>query len=134
MNNTMHNQHVQPSMSELAGALREDLVGLVNAEKELAKRELSQKANKLKREGAQVAVAGVVTLIGAFGLAASAVLALALVMAAWLAALLVGLFLLVIGGSVLMKVKAAMEDFDPVPQRTVANLKQDARVAQEVSR
>lgn len=134
MNDTTRTQQVQPNISELAGALREDFVSLVKAEKELAKREFTQKTTKLKREGAWVAVASVMALVGAIALAASAVIALALVVDAWLAALLVGLFLVAIGGGVLMKVKTDLSEFDPLPQRAASNLKQDARIAKEVIR
>ena len=73
-------------------------------------------------------------LLGAMCLVASAALALATVMAAWLATLIVGLVIGSIGAAMFLKFKKNMENFDPVPRHTVNNIERDVRAVKEAAR
>lgn len=65
------------------------------------------------------AVFGVATLI------AAAVAALALVLPVWAAALIVGVVLLAAGGIAALSGKRQIQEASPVPEQTVANVKED---------
>lgn len=65
------------------------------------------------------AVFGVATLI------AAAVAGLALVLPVWAAALIVGVVLLAAGGIAALSGKRQIQEASPVPEQTVANVKED---------
>jgi len=114
------------STGELVSRLSEEMTGLVRAELELARAELARKG---KRAGVGVGAfgaAGVVALYGAAVLVATVVLALSLVIDAWLAALIVGVVLLAVAAGMAMVGKKQVDQATPlIPERTTQNLKRD---------
>lgn len=122
------------SFSRLVRQFQTDLIALVDTEKALAKRELSAKATEVKHSAIELSGAAVMGLLGAMCLVASAALALATVMAAWLATLIVGLVIGSIGAAMFLKFKKNMENFDPVPRHTVNNIERDVRAVKEAAR
>jgi hypothetical protein len=120
------------SLGELFGDLTRDTANLVRQEVALARAELGQKAAKVGKDvgtiaaGGALAYAGLIVLL--FGIAAALVEA---GMIPWLAYVLVGLIVLVVGGLIAMQGLAALKQTDPVPHQTVETLKEDARWAKE---
>jgi len=120
------------SLGELFGDLTRDTATLVRQEVALARVELGQKAAKVGKDvgtiaaGGALAYAGLIVLL--FGIATALIAA---GMSAWVAYVLVGLVVLVIGGLIAMQGLAALKHTDPVPQQTVETLKEDARWAKE---
>ncbi len=124
----------EESLSRLVAQFQTDFVALVDTEKALAKKEFSAKASELKESAIEFSGAAVMGLLGAMCLVASAALALATVMAAWLATLIVGVIVASVAGAMFMKAKKNLEKFDAVPHHTINNIKRDARAVKEAVR
>ena len=113
-----------PSLSELVSQLTEQTSRLVRDEVELAKTELSASAKHVGIGAGLLGGAGVLAFLGLATLVAAAVAALALVVDVWLAALIVGLALLVIAGIGGQRGKKQVDQAGP-PERTIENVKKD---------
>ena len=105
-------------------------LGLPNAEDRLAKAELASKGRQFGAGGAMFGVAAVAGL-GAFGaFVALCILALALVLPGWAAALIVtAVFGAVAGVAALAGKKKVQEAAPPVPEQTVESVKEDVEWA-----
>jgi uncharacterized membrane protein YqjE len=116
------------STSELVKRLSTQLSELVRGELELARAELTAKG---KRAGAGVGLAGaggVVALYGVGALIAAAIAALDIVLPLWLAALVMGVVLLIVAGVLaLVGRKELREAVPPVPKEAVDSVQQDVR-------
>jgi hypothetical protein len=124
------------SLGDLVKAMSADLSRLVRDEMQLAQVELSAKA---KTAGVGIGAfggAGVLAFYGVAVLIAAAVLGLALVLPAWLAALIVGVLVLAIAGvAALIGKKKVSEAAPAVPERTVASVKEDvAEIKESIKR
>ncbi|MGZ5401085.1 MAG: phage holin family protein [Nocardioides sp.] len=112
------------------GALVHDLSvqipELVRSELRLAQAELAQKG---KRAGIGASLFGVAGLLGFFGAAtliATVVLALALVLPAWVAALIVAVVLFAAAGVAALRGKSQVAEAAPAtPERAMAGIKED---------
>ena len=124
------------SVGDLVKAMSADLSRLVRGEIQLAQNEIGA---KVKTAGVGVGAfggAGVLALYGLGVLIAAAVLALALVLPAWLAALIVGVVVLAIAGVAALIGKKKVEEAAPaMPERTVASVKEDvAEIKESIQR
>jgi hypothetical protein len=118
----------QESITDLLRRLMDELATLFRQELALASAEMSGAMSKLSRGLVSVATGGAVLYAGFLTLLAAAVLALALVVEPWLAALIVGGVVTLIGLVMVMKGKKALEPSDLKPRRTVESLRQDKDV------
>lgn len=116
----------QESAASLFSRLISDASALVRNEIALAKSELSDAATNAKLGLAALAVASVVMLAGAMSLIAALILGLAEVMEPWLAALLVGLVLGIIGVAMFATAKRKLSMTKRPMPRTQTSLQQDA--------
>ena len=120
------------SVPELMRQLSEQTATLVRQELELAKVELTEKG---KRAGVGVGMfgaAGVVGLYALGALTAAIVLALSLAMKGWLAALIVAVIYAVVAGGLALTGKSNVQrGVPPVPEQTVATVKEDVEVAKQ---
>ena len=111
---------------ELVRKLSTQLSELVRRELELARTELAAKG---KRAGAGAGLAGaggVVALFGAGALVAAAVAGLATAMPVWLAALIVGVVLLVVAGVLALAGRSRLRKAaPPVPEQAVRGVQDD---------
>ena len=114
-----------PPLAELVGRLSTDLKLLAREETELAKRELGEKVDEAKMQVAALALGGSAIAGGALVLLAAAVLGLAVVMPAWLAALIVGIVVAGTGGLLVMTGKAKLSRINVKPERTLEGLRRD---------
>ena len=113
-------------MGELVSRLSTEMSSLVRGELELARLELTEKAKHTGKGAGAFGAAGLVALYGLGVLIATAILALALVMDAWLAALLVGVVLLAIAGGIALFGKKQVSEGTPMkPERATENLRRD---------
>ncbi len=116
------------SAGELVKQLSEQVSQLVRDELRLAQLEMMRKG---KRAGAGIGMAGGAGLVGVYGLGAlvaCTVIALALVIAAWLAALTAGAALLLIaGGLALLGRRQLQRAVPPVPAEAVESIKADVQ-------
>jgi uncharacterized membrane protein len=121
------------SIGELFGELSQDVALLVRQEAKLAKTEMQQKLSKVTADLVSLAAGGVVALVG--GLALTAALILLLIdpvgLAPWLAALLVGAVLGIVGWVLLDRGLKDLKRTDPTPRRTVETIKDDIAWAKE---
>lgn len=116
----------EATTGQLVSQLSAEMKRLISDELRLAQLEVSGKAKKAGVGVGMFGVAGVTALYGVAALLAAAVLALALVVDAWLAALIVAAALFVVAGGVaLLGKKRVAAAAPPVPTRAVANVKED---------
>ena len=111
---------------------------LVHDEAELAKVELSEKVSQMGTGAAQMAVAGGVLFAGFLVLLFAAVGALDLLIdspqAAWLAPLIVGAAVMIVGYILLKRGQHHVKPANLAPERTLQSLRDDARLAKEHAR
>jgi membrane protein len=120
------------TVAQLVSDATEQLSRLVRDEIRLAAVELRQKGTRLGTGAGLVGAAGVLAFYGGATLVACAVLALALVLAPWLAALLVGVAVLLVAGALaLMGKKQVEEAGPPVPEQAITSLKKDVEAVKE---
>ncbi|MGZ6744952.1 MAG: phage holin family protein [Nocardioides sp.] len=106
--------------------LSEQVPELVRSELRLAQAELTEKGRKAGIGVGLFSAAGLLAFLGLATLVATAVLALALVLPAWAAALLVAVVLLAGAGvAALVGKKEVSAATPPTPERTIENVRED---------
>jgi predicted phage tail protein len=114
------------STSDLLRELSQQTGDLVRKEMELAKAELREKGKAAGIAGGMFGGAGVVALYGVGALTAAAILGLAIVLDAWLAALIVGGAYLALAGILALTGKKKVEQATPpVPEQAIESSKED---------
>ena len=120
------------SVGELVERLSTQVSALVREEMALATAELKRKGTQA---GVGVGIGGagaVVALLGLGVLAAAAVLGLATVLAGWLAALIVGVILLVLAGILsALGITQVRSSAPPVPEQAMQSTKRDIQTVKE---
>lgn len=113
------------SLGDLFADLTRDTAKLVRQEVDLAKVEITQKATKVGKDVAMIAVGGLVAYVGLVVLVVGLGFLLAQFMPSWVAFLIVGLVVAGIGGAVAMSGLGALKKVDPMPRQTIETLKED---------
>jgi|SwirhisoilCB2_FD_contig_41_4021194_length_1068_multi_4_in_0_out_0_3 uncharacterized membrane protein YqjE len=112
------------------GDLVRDLVGdiekLLRSEVRLAKAELTEKTERAAKAGGSLGGAAAAALLGGMCLVATCVAALATAMAVWLAALIMGVLLVIAAGMLYARGRSILRNFRIAPEQTVETLKEDA--------
>ncbi|OLE23974.1 MAG: hypothetical protein AUG49_14540 [Catenulispora sp. 13_1_20CM_3_70_7] len=120
------------SVRELVERLSTQVPALVRDEMALATAELKRKGTQA---GIGVGIGGVgavVALLGLGVLAAAAVLGLATVLSAWLAALIIGVILLVLAGIIsAFGITQVRNSAPPVPEQAMQSTKRDIQTVKE---
>ena len=120
-------------LQDLTRRLSEDSATLVRTEIELAKAEVREKVQSLAKAAAFGAVAAALSLVALFALIQAVIDALDLAMPAWLAALIVGVVLLLLAGLLgMLAARNAKRGAPPVPEQAVAEAKAVAETLREV--
>lgn len=115
-----------PTLGALVGNLTTQIPDLIRSEIRLAQAEVTEKGKAAGVGIGMFSVAGLLAFFGLGTLIACAVLALALAVDAWLAALIVGLVLLAIAGIVAMVGKNKVQEAGPPkPERAIEGVKED---------
>jgi uncharacterized BrkB/YihY/UPF0761 family membrane protein len=106
---------------------------LVRQEGQLAKTEMQQKLTQVTGDLVSLASGGVVALVGGLALTAAIILLLIdpIGVKPWLAALIVGAVMGLIGWMMLQKGLKDLKRTDPTPRRTVDTIKDDIQWAKE---
>ncbi len=118
-----------PTLGALVHDLSQQMSTLVRDEMRLAQAEMTQKG---KRAGVGIGMfggAGLVALYGVATLLATIILAMALAMPAWLAALIVTVAYAAGAAALAVSGKQKVQAISPVPEQTIETLKEDARWA-----
>jgi Putative Actinobacterial Holin-X, holin superfamily III len=129
---------MQPRMNEVRrtderplGELFSDLVNetttLVRNEVALAKVEITQKATKVGRNVGSLVIGGAIGYAALLAICAAVILLLAMVMPAWLAALIVGVIVGAVAWMLIGKAIATLRTMELKPQETVESIKEDAQ-------
>jgi hypothetical protein len=122
----------KPLMGLFSDLFRETST-LVHNEAELAKAELSEKVSQMGTGAAEMAVAGGVLFAGFLVLLFAAVGALDLMIgsphAAWLAPLIVGVVVMIVGYALLKRGQHQLKPGSLTPERTLQSLRDDAQLA-----
>jgi Flp pilus assembly protein TadB len=113
------------STGELITQLTAQTSRLVREEMRLAQKEFQESAKHAGAGAGLFSVAGVLVVFGAGTLVAAAVAGLSAVLPVWAAALVVGAVLLAAAGAAALLGKNQIQEASPVPQQTVANVKED---------
>lgn len=114
--------------AELVKDLSAQVSTLVRQELELAKVELSAKGRQAGIGAGLMGAGGMLALFGVGALTAAAILALDLLVAGWLAAVIVGVAWLAVAGVLALAGKSrAKRAVPPVPEQTVETVKEDVR-------
>ena len=118
------------SIAELFGKLSAETSTLIRQEMELARAELTEKGKEAGKGAGLFGGAGAVGLLGAGALTAGIVLLLDLAIAAWLAAILVGLVYVAVAAFLGLQGRDRMKRATPpVPEQTVDTVKEDVEWA-----
>jgi hypothetical protein len=113
------------SLGLLFAELAEDLRRLVRLEIALFQREIGEKAGRLGRGVGALAAGAAIAFSGWLALLAAATLALSIVLPAWLAAVIVGAIVLLIGAVLMLLGKRWLDAARLVPARTLNTLRED---------
>jgi ABC-type multidrug transport system fused ATPase/permease subunit len=120
------------STAELLSRLSEQSSRLVRNELRLMLFVLTKKAKRLGLGVGMFGAAGLVAVCGIGTLVTTAILALALVVDAWLAALIVTAILLAVAGVLaLVGRKQVSHGLPPAPEQSIASVKQDIETVKE---
>ena len=121
-----------PSVAELLTRLSEQSSRLVRDELELAKVEITAKVRHAGIGAGLFSAAGVLGLFGVGTLITTAILALSLVLPAWLAALVVtALVFAAAGVAAIIGRKQVQEAAPPAPQETIDSVERDVAEVKE---
>ncbi len=120
------------SLGELLGDLMQQTGTLVRQEVKLATTELSDKASRVGKDIGALAIGGAVAYAGFLALLAAVIIGLGqLGLTWWLAALIVGVVVVAIGGLMVQKGLTALKHQNMAPQQTITSLKEDQAWAKE---
>lgn len=120
----------KPSIGELTSDLGEQLSRLIRDEMRLAQAELKEKGKRAGIGAGLLGAAGLIALYGVGCLIAAAILALALVLDAWLAALIIGIALLAVAAVAALMGKGQVQQAGPpVPTEAIESTKKDIAAA-----
>ncbi|CAN5361749.1 phage holin family protein [soil metagenome] len=119
------------STGELIARLSEQTSTLIRDEMRLAKAEMSQAAKHAGVGLGMFGAGGLLALLGLGAGVATAIIALALVLPTWAAALIVTGVLLLAAAVVSLLGKKQVEQAKPAPERTIANVKEDVSTVKE---
>jgi len=119
------------SLGELFASLSKDTTTLVRQEIELAKTEISEKVSETGKNVASLAVGGAIAYAALLFILAAIAVGLAQIMEPWLAVLIVGVVVAIIGLILVQKGMNALKHMNFVPQKTIATLKEDKEWAQQ---
>jgi len=118
----------------LFGDLARQSTRLFRQEVALAKAEVSSKIGQMGMGAAELVAGGLIAHAGLLVLLAAAVLGLALVLRPWLAALIVGIVVVLIGAGIALKGRRDVATNNLAPDRTLRTLRDDAEWAREQMR
>lgn len=123
------------SLGELFADLARETGTLVRKEVELATTEMTQKASKAGRNVASIAVGGAVAYAGLLAILAAIIIGLGTIgVPWWLAALMVGLVVAIVGYFLIQRGLDALKKADLAPRQTIETLKEDTEWVKEQTR
>lgn len=121
----------EPSLGKLFSNLAYDTRTLLIQEVALAKSEMSQKVSQGKRGATFLGIGGAIAYAGLLALIGAAIMALALFMPGWLAALIVGVVVAIVGYVLIQKGLNELKPEELKPTQTIESVKETKEWAKE---
>jgi len=115
----------EPSLSDLLSRLSDQASTLIRQEIRLAETEMTRKATKAGRNLVYIAAGALVGMAAFYAIVAALILALAQVMAAWLATLLVAIALGIVAALLIQYGLNKLKQIDPAPRRTIQTMREN---------
>lgn len=119
------------SIGSLISELLADIRLLFSQEIDLAKRELNEKVSAVAKSAVSIVIGAVLAIGGLFVLMAALVLILDLFMPAWVAAFVLALAFLLVGGIILFLGIQKLRTMKYVPERTVKTVEEGVQRVKE---
>jgi hypothetical protein len=113
------------SVAGLLSELADETGILVHQEIALFKAEIQENLRRLGIGAGALMAGGLIAFTGWLALTAAAILGLSLVLAPWLAALIVGAVMITLGAGLLLFSKSRLRSETLVPRRTLSSLRED---------
>lgn len=128
----MQQTNDERSLGELFGDLARDMGTLVSQELALARTELTDKATRVGKEIAMLAVGGLVAYAGLLAIIAAVIVLIAdRGVPLWVSALAVGLVVAGLGYLLVQRGLSALKHEDLAPRQTIQSIKEDTQWAKE---
>jgi hypothetical protein len=128
----MQQTNDERSLGELFGDLARDMGTLVSQELALARTELTDKAARVGKDVAMLAVGGLVAYAGLLAIVAAVIVLIAdRGVPLWVSALIVGLVVVGVGYLLVQRGISALRRQDFAPRQTIQSLKDDTQWAKE---
>lgn len=128
----MQHTNDERSLGELFGDLARDMGTLVSQELALARTELTDKAARVGKEIAMLAIGGLVAYAGLLAIIAAVIVLIAdRGVPLWVAALVVGLIVAGIGYFLVQRGISALRHEDFTPRQTIQSIKEDTQWVKE---
>jgi len=128
----MQQTNDERSLGELFGDLARDMGTLVSQELALARTELSEKAARVGKQVAMLAVGGLVAYAGLLAIIAAVIVLIAdRGVPLWVSALVVGLVVAGIGYLLVQRGISALRHEDLAPRQTIQSIKEDTQWVKE---
>ena len=128
----MQQTNDERSLGELFGDLARDMGTLVSQELALARTELTEKAARVGKEIAMLAVGGLVAYAGLLAIIAAVIVLIAdRGVPLWVSALVVGLVVAGIGYLLVQRGISALKHEDLAPRQTIQSIKEDTQWVKE---
>jgi uncharacterized membrane protein YqjE len=122
---------MQRSVPQILEDIASNLTQLIQAEFRLAKSELQEGAEKVARPGATLGAGVALAFYGLGFLLLAAVYALSLIVAVWLATLIVGGVLVVAAGILIGAGTTRLKRVNLAPDKTIRSLEEDVQWAKQ---
>jgi Putative Actinobacterial Holin-X, holin superfamily III len=119
------------SLATLLTELTRELATLFRQEAQLAKAEFAEKIGKAGTGLAAIVAGGLLVFVAVQALAAAAILGLSTTLSPWLAAMIVGAIVALVGGAVLARGLLVLRRDNLTPRRTIETLRDNTRWARE---
>lgn len=129
-----HTSHEERPLRDLVQQLSRDGSLLMQQEMALAKKEIEEKVERLKTQVVSMALGGVALHAGALVILAALTLLLAEAMPAWIAALIVGVVVCVVGYVLVQRGKKKLEHMDLTPKKSMDSVRSDFHMMKEAVR
>lgn len=123
--------NAESSLGDLFTGLTYDLSTLVRKEIDLARTETMEKVSQATRSIVFMVAGGMLAYAGLIALIIAAAVALANVMPFWLATLIVGLLVLIVGAIFVQSGRSMLTNMSIVPEKTVESIKEDTEWVKE---
>lgn len=115
----------QPSLGDLFSTLSDQVSLLFRQEVQLAQAEMTKKVSRAGQNASYIVLGAVIGQAAFLAIVAAIILALSLVMEAWLAALLVGIGLAIAAILLVQTGINKLKTMDPAPRQTIETMKEN---------